>query len=197
MNWDAAFSGPATIRATATGLCTSPFTDLLVTINPGTGTPVIAGDTVLCQDSPDETYLATATNSTLIVYSVTPVAAGIIDASTGVMDWDAAFSGPATIRATATGLCTSPFTDLLVTINPGTGTPVIAGDTVLCQDSPDETYLATATNSTLIVYSVTPVAAGIIDASTGVMDWYAAFSGPETIRATATGLCTTTFTDLV
>jgi len=198
MNWDAAFSGPATVRATATGPCTTTFTDLLVTINPSIGTPVFtSGDTILCQDSPDETYLATATNSTSMAYSVIPVSAGIIDASTGVMNWDAAFSGQATVTATATGLCGTTSTDLLVTINPSIGNPVFtSGDTILCQDSPDETYLATATNSTSMAYSVIPVSAGIIDASTGVMNWDAAFSGQATVTATATGLCGTTSTDL-
>ncbi|MCK7460576.1 MAG: hypothetical protein MZU84_00015 [Sphingobacterium sp.] len=40
-----------------------------------------------------------------MAYSVAPPAAGTINAATGVMDWDAAFSGTATITANATGLC--------------------------------------------------------------------------------------------
>ena len=96
-----------------------------LTINPNTGTPVFtAGNTILCQDSPDETYLATATNSTSIVYSVLPASAGIMNGSTGVMDWDAAFSGTATVTATATGLCDTTSIDLLVTVNP---LPLAAG----------------------------------------------------------------------
>ncbi|PKP31157.1 MAG: hypothetical protein CVT99_09610, partial [Bacteroidetes bacterium HGW-Bacteroidetes-16] len=199
MNWDAAFSGTATITATSTGLCGTTSTDLLVTVNPSTGPTIFtAGATTLCQDAPDETYTATATNSTSITYSVLPVTAGVINPTTGVMNWDAAFSGTATITATSTGLCGTTSADLLVTVNPSTGPTIFtAGATTLCQDSPDETYTATALNSTSITYSVLPVTAGVINPTTGVMNWDADFSGSATITATSTGLCGTTSADLL
>ena len=199
MNWDAAFSGSATITATSTGLCGTTSADLLVTVNPSTGSTIFtAGATTLCQDSPDETYTATALNSTSIAYSVLPVTAGVINVTTGVMNWDAAFSGSATITATSTGLCGITSADLLVTVNPSTGPTIFtAGATTLCQDSADETYTATALNSTSIAYSVLPVTAGVINVTTGVMNWDAAFSGLATITATSTGLCGITSTDLL
>jgi uncharacterized Zn ribbon protein len=165
-----------------------------VTVNQLTGaTTFTAGATTVCQDAADETYTATAANSTSIVYSVLPVIAGVINASTGVMNWDVAFSGTATITATATGLCGTTTADRIVTVNPKTGaTTFTAGATTVCQDAPDGTYTATAANSTSIVYSVLPVTAGVINASTGVMNWDAAFSGTATITATSTGLCGTT-----
>ena len=162
--------------------------------------PVVftAGATSLCQNAPDETYTATAENSTSITYSVLPVEAGVINATTGVMNWDAAFSGPATITAIASGLDGTTTADRNVTINPSTGTTSFtAGATTACQDAADETYTATAANNTSIVYAVLPVEAGIINASTGVMNWAAAFSGTATITATATGLCGTTNVDRV
>ena len=98
---------------------------------------------------PDETYTATAANSTSIAYSVAPVAAGTIDPVTGVMNWDAAFSGTATITATATGLCGTTTADRSVTVNPSTGAVnFTAGATTVCQDAANETYTATAANST-------------------------------------------------
>ena len=199
MNWDAAFSGLATITATSTGLCGITSTDLLVTVNPSTGPTIFtAGATTLCQDAPDETYTATALNSTSISYSVLPVTAGVINPTTGVMNWDADFSGSATITATSTGLCGTTSADLLVTVNPSTGITIFtSGATTLCQDAPDETYTAIATNSTSITYSVLPVTAGVINPTTGVMNWDAAFIGTATITATSTGLCGTTSANMV
>ncbi|MCK7460584.1 MAG: hypothetical protein MZU84_00055 [Sphingobacterium sp.] len=80
-----------------------------------------------------------------MAYSVAPPAAGTINAATGVMDWDAAFSGTATITANATGLCGTTTADRTVTVNPSTG-PVnfTLGATTVCQDAGDETYTATA-----------------------------------------------------
>jgi len=199
MNWDADFSGTATITATSTGLCGTTSADLLVTVSPSTGVTIfIAGMTTICQDAGDETYTATATNSTSIIYSVLPVTAGVINSTTGVMNWDADYIGQVTITATSSGLCGTTSADLLVTISPSTGlTLFIAGATSVCQDSGDETYSATAVNSTSIIYSVLPPTAGVINSSTGVMNWDAAFSGIATITATSTGPCGTTSADMV
>ncbi|PIQ24988.1 MAG: hypothetical protein COW63_19395, partial [Bacteroidetes bacterium CG18_big_fil_WC_8_21_14_2_50_41_14] len=116
---------------------------------PSTGPTIFtAGATTLCQDSPDETYTATALNSTSITYSVLPVTAGVINPTTGVMNWDADFSGTATITATSTGLCGTTSANMVVTVNPYTGPTIfIVGATTVCQDAPDETYTATALNS--------------------------------------------------
>jgi len=194
MNWDAAFTGSATITATSTGLCGTTNIDRIVTVNPTTGTTTItSGSATVCQDTADETYIATAPNSTSISFSVSPGTAGVINASSGVMNWDAAFSGTATITATSTGLCGTTSDNLIVTVNPLTGpTTFTAGAITVCQDAPDETYTATAANSTSIAYSVFPAGAGTINPVTGMMNWDAAFVGTATITATSSGLCTTT-----
>ena len=169
MDWDAAFSGAATITASAAG-CNGPKTaNRTVTVTPTVGTPVFtAGATTVCQDAANETYTATATNTTGITYSVLPAGAGVINSSTGVMNWDAAFTGAATITASAAG-CNGPKTaNRTVTVTPTVGTPVFtAGATTVCQDAANETYTATATNTTGITYSVSPAGAGIINSSTG------------------------------
>ncbi len=187
MDWNAGFSGAATITATATG-CNGPKTvNRVVTVTPTVGDPAFtAGATTVCQNAADETYTATATDA-VITYSVAPVGAGSIDANSGVMDWNAGFSGAATITATATG-CNGPKTvNRVVTVTPTVGDPAFtAGATTVCQDAADETYTATATDA-VITYSVAPVGAGSIDANTGVMDWNAGFSGAATITASAAG----------
>jgi hypothetical protein len=194
VTWAAGWSGTTTITASAAG-CNGPaLTTHVVTINPSTGTTsFIAGSTVICQDATDENYTATSANSVSMTYSVLPASAGIINAVTGLMNWSPVFSGSATITATAVGLCGTTSADRIVTVNPSTGaTTFTAGPTVVCQDDVDATYSATATNSTSIVYTVLPAAAGVIDPVTGLMNWAATFSGTATITATSTGSCGTT-----
>ncbi|MGV3696770.1 T9SS type A sorting domain-containing protein [Flavobacterium sp.] len=189
MNWNASFSGTATITATATG-CGGPTTaDRAVTVTPTVGTPSFTtGATALCQNAADETYAATANNSTGITYSVSPSGAGTIDSVTGVMNWNASFSGTATITASAAG-CGGPKTATRnVVVTATVGNPSFtAGDTSVCQDASNETYTATATNNTGITYSVLPVEAGVINSATGSMNWSSTFSGTATITATVTG----------
>ncbi|MCK7460581.1 MAG: hypothetical protein MZU84_00040 [Sphingobacterium sp.] len=87
-----------------------------------------------------------------------PPAAGTINAATGVMDWDAAFFGTATITCYMLLVsATTTTADRAVTVNPSTG-PVnfTLGATTVCQDAANETYTATAANSTSMAYSVAP-----------------------------------------
>jgi hypothetical protein len=163
--------------------CTVSFTDGALTV---------------CQDAANETYTAIAENSTSLAYSVLPAEAGVIDPATGVIDWNADFTGSATITATAEGPCGTTTGERIVTVNPATGPTTFSGGALtLNQDSPNETYTATAANSTSIAYSVLPVEAGVIDAATGIMDWDAGFLGTATITATSTGLCGITAADRI
>jgi len=199
INWSALFSGTATITATATGICGTTHADRVVTVNPTTGsTTFTAGAITECQDAADETYTATAANNISITYSVSPAGAGTINSSTGVMNWSALYSGTATVTATATGLCGITHADRIVTVNATIGTTSFtAGSITECQDSPDETYTATAANSTSISYTVSPVGAGTINSTTGVMNWSVSYTGTATITATATGLCGTSHADRI
>jgi hypothetical protein len=88
-------------------------------VTPTVGTPIFTmGSATICQDAANETYKATATNSTSISYSISPSTAGTINPATGVVDWNAAFTGNVTITATATG-CNGPSTSSkTVTVNP-------------------------------------------------------------------------------
>ncbi|NQU31868.1 MAG: DUF3494 domain-containing protein, partial [Bacteroidetes bacterium] len=140
--------------------------DVSLTVNPYTGPTIFTmGATTLCQDAPDETYTATAVNSTSITYSVLPITAGVINLTTGVMNWDAIFNGSATITATSTGICDSTSADLLVTINPlplaitGDDSTICEGDSITLGTSPltGHIYLwtpATGLSSTTIANPV-------------------------------------------
>jgi hypothetical protein len=189
VTWGAAFSGSATVSVVANG-CNGPSSSAstTVTVTPSVGTPSFtAGATTVCQDAADETYTATATTTTGITYSVSPGTAGTIGSSTGIMNWSSTFSGTATITASAAG-CNGPKTaNRVVTVTPTVGTPSFSsGSTSVCQDT-SNTYVATASNNTGITYSVSPVEAGTIGSSSGIMSWDADFSGTATITATATG----------
>jgi len=101
------------------GLCTSPpSADVVIYAQPlPVGTPVFtAGIPYVCQDAGNITYTATAENSTSITYSVLPVEVGVINPTSGVMNWDIAYFGPATITATATGLCGTTTKDFVISV---------------------------------------------------------------------------------
>jgi gliding motility-associated-like protein len=119
-----------------------------ITVNPFTGsTSLTAGATVLCQDASNEAYTATAVNATSISYSVAPATAGSINATSGLMNWDPAFSGTATITATASGLCSSTTASRIVQINP-LPSASISGSTSLCENAPTSELVFSAIGGT-------------------------------------------------
>ena len=139
----------------------SPATSAPVTmaVNASTGaTTFTSGVISLCQDAADGTYTASAANSTSIVYTVLPAGAGIINAGSGVMNWDAAFSGAATITATSTGLCGITTANTVVTVNLKPAAPTA-----------NATLQPTCTVATGTITVTAPAGAGItysIDGST-------------------------------
>ncbi len=175
--------------------CGTTSGNFFVDVHPDAGIPVFtAGSNTLCQDAANETYTATATNSNSISYSVLTAGAGSINSTTGEMDWNAAFSGTATIRATATGFCNTTTEDFIVDITPTVGTPtaitVSAGTEPACQltnGTTTTTYATTAANSTGFNWSISNPAAGSIDPASGVMTWNDGFTGTVDIQVTANG----------
>ena len=118
----------------AANSCSGTPVTIIVTVNPLTGpTLFTSGAMEVCQDAPDETYTATAANSTSITYSVSPATAGVINATTGDMNWDAAFSGTAKITATSAGLCGTTVSTVPVRVK---GLPAITkspADRTICE----------------------------------------------------------------
>ena len=127
----------------SSGGCISLGTNVIVLQQPPTVGPTIfiKGATNICQNSPDETYTATATNSTSIRYSILPYNAGEINEITGVMNWDPEFSGIATIRAISTGICGLTNTEINVTVNPlPEPAECIVGAIEVCQNTSGVVY---------------------------------------------------------
>ena len=117
------WNGTTTITASATG-CNGPVTgNHTVTTNPGVGTPVFALGTlsVRTQGTGTVTYTATASNATSITYTLDPasIAGGnTINASTGMVTWNAVWNGTSMITASASGCSASTSASHIVTINP-------------------------------------------------------------------------------
>ncbi|WP_439881406.1 T9SS type A sorting domain-containing protein [Pontibacter sp. MBLB2868] len=110
--------------------------EVTMTVNALTGaTSFTSGPTTVCQDAANSTFAATAANATSISYSVLPATAGTINASSGVMDWAADFSGKATIKATATGLCGSTYAEREVTVSPTTVGGSLGSAQTICSGS--------------------------------------------------------------
>jgi gliding motility-associated-like protein/uncharacterized repeat protein (TIGR01451 family) len=129
--------------------CPGPLRSGQVFVHPSTGPTIITGGAFfVCQDAQDETYIAIAENCTSIIYSVIPLTAGVINETSGVMNWDGAFSGIATITAISSGLCTSTSAERVVSVDPiplavaGSNSPVCEGNTTIltAQTVPGGTY---------------------------------------------------------
>lgn len=77
-----------------------------VTVTPSVGLPsfAIGTSSSRCQDTGRITYSATAANTTGITYSIAPLSAGSINATTGEVIWNELFSGTANIAASAAGI---------------------------------------------------------------------------------------------
>jgi hypothetical protein len=126
MSWNAGFSGNVDIQVTATGCNgTSEMTSRTVSITPAAGTPdaitIFSGSEPSCQTLGTEItqYTSAATNSTGLNWSLSNAAAGILNATTGEMSWNAGFSGNVDIQVTATGCNgSSDMTIRTVTVNP-------------------------------------------------------------------------------
>ena len=168
--------------------------DRSVTVNPSTGAVnFTVGATTVCQDAANETYTATAINSTSIAYSVAPAAAGVIDAVTGVMNWDAAFSGTATITATATGLCGTTTADRSVTVNALPNTSAITGPATPACSGIGITYSVTLTAGSSYAWTV-PAGAIITAGAAGpnnneITVTFGAANGNVTVTETNANSC--------
>jgi hypothetical protein len=173
-----------------------------VTVTPVVGTPtsitVAAESDPACQltnGTTTTTYATTAANATGFLWSLSNPAAGIINASSGVMTWSNGFFGSVDIRVKAEG-CMGPSPQVIRTVNvtQAVGTPtaitVSAGTEPSCRltsGTVTTAYSTTATNSTGFLWSLSSSAAGVINSSTGEMTWADGFSGNVNIQVMALG----------
>ncbi len=191
------WSGSTIITASAAG-CGGPRTSThTVTITPTVGSPVFAlgATSSRCQGAGTETYTATASNSTGITYSLDAASLGAgntINPTTGQVTYVAGWVSSSVITASAAG-CSGPATATHVaTCISSVTTPVFAlgATTTRCQAAGSVTYLAAASFSTGMTYSLdaASIAAGnTINSTTGAVTYVAGWYGTTTITASAAG----------
>ncbi|WP_338391431.1 Ig-like domain-containing protein [Fulvitalea axinellae] len=177
---------------TATAICTSTPATFTVTVKGVVGKPVFDPTTVseLCGNPANTTFVATATNSTSIEFSVQPLGAGTFAGN--VLDWDDTFEGNATITATAKDDCGNvETTETTVQVKGSLGVPnfLVSNPTEICGGTLNTTFIADADNSTSIKYSISPAGAGTIGETSGIVSWDVDFVGTAQIKATASGDC--------
>jgi|GEM_PF-687515 len=126
-------SGPQTYTVTITGTGGNSTTTGTINVNGVVGTPVFSmgASSTRCQTSEVISYTATAANATTITYSISPVAAGVINSATGEVTWSSVFTGAATITANATNAagCSPKSANHTVTV---TSTGAITPFTTVC-----------------------------------------------------------------
>lgn len=149
-----------------------------------------AGEEMLCQDAPNTTYETTgATDATSYMWMISPEGAGTVsgEGTIGIVDWDAAFSGEATVTVKGINDCgEGDVSDgLVVMIDPlPEACAIPIGETMLCEGVETADYETTgAANALSYMWMLIPETAGIIegDGMVATVTWDAAFLGDASI----------------
>ncbi|MEZ5196290.1 MAG: GEVED domain-containing protein, partial [Bacteroidales bacterium] len=168
-----------------------------VTMMPGTSaTP--AGEEMLCQDAPNTTYeTAGAADATSYMWMISPEDAGTVsgEGTIGIVDWDAAFSGEATITVKGINDCgEGDVSDgLVVMIDPLPAVSAIpTGEILLCEGIDKSEYETLGAASALTYkWIISPEEAGTIegDGTLGTVTWDPAFIGEAYISVLGMNDC--------
>ncbi len=202
VNWDNAYTGSASINVDASNGSCSGATSLTrsVTILATPTAPAIpAGITTVCQDAPDAQYtINKVTNATSYLWSISPTTAGTISGTdtTAIVNWNATYSGIATISVSAQnqicGSASSP--SLSVNVLPYPATPATpSGNIDLCVNPSNTTFSITSVaNATSYSWTLLPAGAGTLTPSgtSAIVDWNDTWTGIATIGVSASnGSC--------
>lgn len=158
-----------------------------VTVTPSVGIPVFVSgaSSTRCQGSGSITYSATATNTTGIIYGISPVTAGAIDATTGQVIWNTSFSGTANISASAAGHNGPRISQHAVTVTALPAASISYGGLPYCKNGTVSVVLTGQTGGTF-----TADAGLSINASTGEIDLNASTAGTyEVTYSLSSGSC--------
>jgi len=202
VNWDNAYTGSATINVFASnGSCSgtiSPARSVTILATP-TAPVIPAGITTVCQDAVDAQYtINKVPNATSYLWSISPTAAGTISGTDtiGTVNWNATYSGIATISVSAQnqicGSASSPSLSVNVLTYPATpATP--SGSIDLCLNPSNTTYSITSVvNATSYSWTLLPAGAGTLTPSgtSAIVDWNDTWTGVATISVFASnGSC--------
>jgi len=114
VTWSSAFSGTAVISVTANGCGSSKSSQYNVAVTPFVSGLSVTGNSSRCIGSGSNTYTATASNASSYSWAVT--GSGNTITTSGVVAWNASFTGSAQVTATAYG-CGGSSTSVTVNVN--------------------------------------------------------------------------------
>ncbi|GEM_PF-2293101 len=198
---------PGTYWVDVTNACGTTRDSIVITNDPWPELPnAPTGQTVLCQNSINTNYTTTgATNATSYYWEISPASAGTISGtgSVGTVDWDANFSGVATIRVSGVNGCgTGNASSISVIIN-GLPTDPVVGDTDICfgesttltasggntysWNTSESTASITVSPAVTTVYTVTVTDANTCQGSTDVT--VTVDTPPTVVASGATSVC--------
>lgn len=216
VTWDPAFSGQATVTLMVKGCGPTVTRTQTITVIPPLAATELTCD--FCQGSEptrcqalleeNTQFNSTITGASSAVWEITdinPEVSNSIDQN-GLVTWNPAFSGKATIRLTVTGSCgTFPQLQKTVDVEPRVSASVptcdiCAGDTPSrCQGEGTTQFNATIANAGTVEWTISddnPELSNTISA-TGEVTWDPAFFGQATITLTVTGCATITHTKTI
>lgn len=190
VSWDGNFFGVAQVCVQSVGCGTSTPVCAMVTTTNTVGTPSTpSGTPTRCQGSGTDNYISVASDATSYAWTVSGAGNTVTGTTgTGVVIWDAGFSGPAYVCVTADG-CNGPTAPVCDTVHitPTVGTPTTPSGTVVrCIGSGTDQYTAAATDATGYGWVFSPPSAGTIS-PTGLVTWDPLYSGTANVGVYATG----------
>lgn len=183
------------LLANTPNACSSTSNWKTLVVKANVGTPSFSSPLLTrCQGSGTTQYTASANYANNYVWEISPAGAGTIN-STGLVSWNASFTGTATVKVTAQGCGTDKSKSVNVNVTPVVGDPsAIAGDTEICQGTASGTYSTSAANATSYSWTITGAGNTISGtSSSATVNWAPGFVGTATIEVTAAG-CNSTST---
>ncbi len=193
--WEDSFSGTAIIEATAIGIqvggtnCGSSTSTKIVTVDSEIGTLSITGfSAVRCRGEETTNFEVNAPAGSSLLWEISSSEVGIIDATTGVLEWDEEYAGIATITVTATNSCGSSTASVQVQSDHHLTQVEIEGIDERCSEPGVTQFTASSINATGYSWQINPEA-GTIDATNGLVTWNSGFSGTAIITVTASNAC--------
>jgi PKD repeat protein len=156
-----------------------------------------AGDTQICQDSPDGTYSSGGpTNVTSWIWDLSPALAGVIvpNGPAAVVNWSSTFSGTASLKVKTSNACgESTWSDVLeITVLPfPEAAGNITGDDIVCQEQVQLYEVPAIAEAITYEWIVEPVAAGaiVISANECTLTWSDSWTGTAVLNVRGVNDC--------
>ncbi|NVO02281.1 MAG: gliding motility-associated C-terminal domain-containing protein [Bacteroidetes bacterium] len=163
---------------------------------PGLAT-IPVGPVMLCVNSANSNYFATAANATAAVWSLNPPTAGIItgNGATATVDWNNTFVGTVQVSMNGINNCgagPSNSVDVIISAGVPDTTTIPTGNLTMCINSSNSLYTTTgATDAITYNWILSPSTAGTITGNglSAIVDWDNAYTGAAIITVNGNNGC--------